>query len=53
LKDGGSIIWYNTIKAIKALNPDTTLETLIPDFKGEKENIQRSLKLHRSGESQY
>src|SRR4030095_6653071 len=29
------------IKAVKALNPDTTLETLIPDFKGEKENIQR------------
>ena len=41
LKDGGSLIWYNTIKAIKALNPGTTLETLIPDFKGEKENIQR------------
>lgn len=41
LKDGGSIIWYNTVKAVKALNPDTTLETLIPDFKGEKENIQR------------
>jgi lipoyl synthase len=41
LKDGGSIIWYNTIKAVKALNPGTTLETLIPDFKGEKENIQR------------
>jgi len=41
VKDGGSIIWYNTIKAVKALNPDTTLETLIPDFKGEKENIQR------------
>jgi len=41
LKDGGSIIWYNTIKAVKALNPDTTLETLIPDFKGQKENIQR------------
>src|SRR3954469_24960214 len=41
LKDGGSLIWYNTIKAVKALNPDTTLETLIPDFKGEKENIQR------------
>ena len=41
LKDGGSIIWYNTIKAVKMLNPDTTLETLIPDFKGEKENIQR------------
>jgi lipoyl synthase len=41
LKDGGSFIWYNTIKAVKTLNPDTTLETLIPDFKGEKENIQR------------
>ncbi len=41
IKDGGSIIWYNTIKAIKALNPATTLETLIPDFKAEAENIQR------------
>src|ERR671928_1726749 len=41
LKDGGSIIWNNTIKAVKSLNPDTTLETLIPDFKGQKENIQR------------
>lgn len=41
LKDGGSIIWYNTIKAVKALTPNTTLETLVPDFKGEKENIQR------------
>ena len=41
LKDGGSIIWYNTIKAVKVLNPDTTLETLIPDFKGQSENIQR------------
>ncbi|HEV8285984.1 MAG TPA: lipoyl synthase [Chitinophagaceae bacterium] len=41
LKDGGSIIWYNTIKAVKALNSDTTLEALIPDFKGERENIQR------------
>jgi lipoic acid synthetase len=43
LKDGGSIIWYNTIKAVKSLNPGTTLETLIPDFKGKnkQENIQR------------
>ena len=41
LKDGGSIIWYNTIKAVKSLNSNTTLETLIPDFKGQKENIQR------------
>jgi lipoyl synthase len=41
IKDGGSIIWYNTIRAVQALNPSTTLETLIPDFKAEKENIQR------------
>ena len=41
IKDGGSIIWHNTIKAVKALNPETTLETLIPDFKGEQENVQR------------
>jgi lipoyl synthase len=41
LRDGGSIIWHNTIRAVKSLNPDTTLETLIPDFKGEVENIMR------------
>lgn len=41
IADGGSVIWYNTIKAVKSLNPTTTLETLIPDFKGEKDNIQR------------
>ena len=41
LKDGGSIIWYNTIRAIRTLNPNTTLETLIPDFKGQWGNVQR------------
>jgi lipoic acid synthetase len=41
LPDGGSTIWYNTIKAVKSLNPDTTLETLIPDFKGNQVQIQR------------
>lgn len=41
LEDGGSIIWENTIRAVRALNPETTLETLIPDFKGEKPNIDR------------
>ena len=41
LPDGGSIIWFNTINAVKALNPATTLETLIPDFKAEKVQIQR------------
>ena len=41
LADGGSIIWSNTIKAIKALTPETTLETLIPDFRGILEQIDR------------
>jgi lipoic acid synthetase len=41
LKDGGSIIWYNTIEAVKGLNPDTTLETLVPDFQGKAEQVQR------------
>ena len=41
LKDGGSIIWQNTIKAVKALNPETTLETLIPDFRGIQEQVER------------
>ena len=41
LKDMGSIIWNETIKAIRRLNPNTTLETLIPDFQGNKTNIDR------------
>jgi lipoic acid synthetase len=41
LADGGSIIWFNTIKAIKTLSPTTTLETLIPDFRGIPDQIQR------------
>ncbi|MBS0027936.1 lipoyl synthase [Chitinophaga sp. 22321] len=41
LKDGGSIIWANTINAVRALNPNTTMETLIPDFRGQWENLQR------------
>lgn len=41
LKDMGSIIWAETIKAIRRMNPETTLETLIPDFQGETRNIDR------------
>ncbi len=43
LKDGGSIIWENTVKAIRVLNPETTLETLIPDFQGKWDNLQRMI----------
>jgi lipoic acid synthetase len=45
LKDGGSIIWANTIKAVRALNADTTMETLIPDFAGKWENLERIIEV--------
>lgn len=41
LQDGGSIIWAETVKAIRRTNPQTTLETLIPDFRGIHVNIDR------------
>jgi lipoic acid synthetase len=41
IEDGGSIIWAETIKAVRRISPATTLETLIPDFKGETKNIDR------------
>ncbi|MEH6306144.1 lipoyl synthase [Olivibacter sp. CPCC 100613] len=43
LKDGGSIIWAETVNAIRRESPGTTLETLIPDFKGIWENLDRVL----------
>jgi len=45
LKDMGSIIWSETVNAIRRLNPETTLETLIPDFQGNKTNIDRIIKV--------
>ncbi len=41
LKDMGSIIWAETVKAIRRMNPGITLETLIPDFQGNERNIDR------------
>ena len=41
LRDGGSIIWAETVEAIRRSNPNTTLETLIPDFRGIRRNIDR------------
>lgn len=41
LKDMGSIMWAETVKAIRRMNPNTTLETLIPDFQGNERNIDR------------
>ena len=39
LKDGGAKIWAATVKAIRETSPGTTMETLIPDFKGNTESI--------------
>ena len=39
LPDGGANHWAETIRAIKTVNPETTLEVLIPDFDGNTELI--------------
>lgn len=41
LKDMGSIMWAETVKAIRRMNPRTTLETLIPDFQGQTKPLDR------------
>lgn len=41
LPDQGSTIWFNTIRAVQTLNPGTTLETLIPDFRGDEACIAK------------
>ena len=41
LPDGGSEIWAMTVRAIRRQSPETTLETLIPDFMGKWDNLQR------------
>ena len=46
LKDMGSIIWAETVKAIRRMNPETTLETLIPDFQGVERNINRIIEVN-------
>ncbi|HEU0226339.1 MAG TPA: lipoyl synthase, partial [Arachidicoccus soli] len=35
LKDKGAGIWAQTVRAIRNQNPNTTMETLIPDFAGD------------------
>ena len=34
LKDRGAEIWHQTVVKVKELSPETTIETLIPDVKG-------------------
>ncbi len=40
LPDGGSLIWAETVRAVRKISPETTMETLIPDFGGKWENLQ-------------
>ena len=41
LADGGAEIWAQTVRAIRHQSPGTTMETLIPDFAGKWENLQK------------
>lgn len=43
LKDGGAEIWARTVRAIKERMPETTIEVLLPDFKGNWDALYRVL----------
>ena len=45
LKDMGSIIWAETVNAVRRISQGTTMETLIPDFQGNERNINRIIKV--------
>ena len=40
LEDAGASVWADTIRAVRGMNPDTTMETLVPDFRGRREFLQ-------------
>lgn len=41
LADMGSILWAETVQAVRRISPGTTMETLIPDFQGIEKHIDR------------
>jgi lipoic acid synthetase len=43
LNDRGAEIWYQTVKQTKDLSPETTIETLIPDVRGNWEALERMI----------
>lgn len=43
LKDRGAEIWYNTVVETKKISPETTIETLIPDVKGNWDALYRMI----------
>mgnify|MGYP000604450088 FL=1 len=46
LKDGGSEHWAKTVLEIRKWNPETTLETLIPDFQGRTDQLDNVIEVH-------
>jgi len=46
LKDMGSILWAETVNAVRRISPGTTMETLIPDFQGVTKHIDRLIEVH-------
>ena len=45
LKDMGSILWAETVNAVRRISPETTLETLIPDFQGITRHLDRMIEV--------
>ncbi len=45
LKDMGTFIWSETVRAIRRLNPGITLETLIPDFQGIEKHLDKIIEV--------
>lgn len=43
LADGGASVWAATIRAIRYRNPNTAIEVLVPDFKGNMEHVDTVL----------
>ena len=43
LKDRGAEIWYQTVVETKKISPETTIETLIPDTKGNWDALYRMI----------
>lgn len=40
LPDGGAAVWAETIRQIRQKNPDCSVEVLIPDFKGDRDDLR-------------
>lgn len=45
LKDMGSILWAETVNAVRRISPGTTMETLIPDFQGIEKHLDRMVEV--------